>query len=173
MKNVFLGISVFLIIFSITATSCTKEKIVDKVITDTVYQVEKPIDVIDSVQNYLNSLGDLTFTPSGAASVLRTDLKQVAATQNYDMYSFYVGDHRLDRQDIAGVAGYGNDGTIIVICWENATFYEGRVYEWSGSGAYVYEDYASITQKGFVPVDDFAKNTYIGIMTKGQLLSSK
>ncbi|MFH6945126.1 hypothetical protein [Flavobacterium sp. FlaQc-50] len=159
-------------------TACSNDETIKEVVKEVPVEVIKEVPVIVDntapntlvkTENWLKSHYN-GYGSANAANILKTEIKKcLDEGNNYQFFNIYVGDHRHDKNDVPGVAGYGNPSTVIVVFFKNNKSQEIRVYLPEGQNLR-YTDYLTVKQTNYSFVDDFFKNELIGSMTKEDFL---
>lgn len=160
--------------------ACSKDEAVKEV--EVIKEVEVPVEVIkkvnvlDDTEAYIATLekGSNGISHNGVPDFLKTQIKKCLDTpagSNYDFWNIYVGQHEANKND-DGTAGYGSEGTIIIVFFSKNTSQELRVYQ-AYSNYYRFHDilnYDKFIESNFHFSDDFFKNEFIGSMSRADFL---
>ncbi|MEO6176794.1 MAG: hypothetical protein ABIP27_16705 [Flavobacterium circumlabens] len=158
--------------------ACSNDETIKEVIKEVPVEVIKEVPVIVDntapstlvkTESWLKSHNN-GYSSVNAANILKVEIKKcLDEGNNYQFFNIYVGDHRHDKNDVAGVAGYGNPNTVIVVFFKNNKSQEIRVYQPDGQNIR-YTDYLTVKQTNYSFVDDFFKNELIGSISTGDFL---
>lgn len=162
-------------------TACSNDETIKEV--EVIKEVQVPVETIkeinalEKVEPYIKTIekAGSGISHEGAAVFLKGQIKKCFDTptgKDYDFFNIYIGDHRHDRNDIPNMAGYGNNGHIIVVFFKKNITQEIRIYE-PYSNYYVFKDildYGKFIETNFIFSDDFFKNKFVGSMSKEDFL---
>ncbi|MBB2147509.1 hypothetical protein [Pedobacter gandavensis] len=152
-------------------TACKKTETVEveKIIEKTV--IVKPNNAIDSVENYLVKTNNGYGSKQNAPAIITTALKAILnGGMNLDYFTIYGGKNMF----IGNVmdAGYGNDSFITILCWSNSRIKQVKTFSYTGI-KFESQEYNNYDGDDLKSAKDFAKNTYLGTITKAEVLARK
>lgn len=168
MKKTLIILSAALAIF----TACKKETVevpVEKIVEKTI--LVKPTDAVDSVENYLLKTNNGYGSKQNAPAIVTASLKTIInSTTNLDYITVYGGKNKFTGN--TSDSGYGNESHIILLCWYNTKIKQVKVFAYGG---YKFEsmDYNNLVGDDLKTAPEFAKNTYLGTITKAEILARK
>lgn len=152
-------------------TACKKTETVEveKIIEKTL--IVRPNNAIDSVENYLVKTNNGYGSKQNAPAIITTALKAVLSREtNLDYFTIYGGKNMFIGNPTD--AGYGNDSFITILCWSNSRIKQVKAFSYTNS-KFESQEYNNYEGDDLKSSKDFARNTYLGTITKAEVLARK